>query len=161
MADMALYARADGLLEPRATKSIEFVKQNAGKLLIADISANIRTSLQNRYLNGWIYTKQICDKLNAAGIMNPVGAMWTRNTIHAVMQDSFLLKEEFLHNGRHVKIYESTADMSRARFTNYIKEQITPFVYSLWEIHIEDPKEGYWREILNEINSKLQRDQSK
>lgn len=155
MADMALYARSDGLLEPRANKSIDFVKENAGRMMIADISANIRTSLQNRYLNGWVYTKQICDKLNEAGIMNPVGAMWTRNTIHAVMQDSFLLKEEFIFQGKHTKIYESTADMSRKRFTNYIKEQITPYVYSLWEIHIEDPREGYWLEILNEINSRV------
>lgn len=154
MGDMALYAREDGLLEPRADKSIAFVKENAGRMLIADISANIRTSLQNRYLNGWVYTHQICKKLNDAGITNPVGGIWTRNVIHGVMQESFLLKEEFIFNGKHTKIFESTADMSRARFADYIKNQIEPLVYSFWEIHIDDPKTGYWLEILNEINSK-------
>lgn len=151
MTDMALYARADGMLEPRAQKAIDFVTANAGKMLIADISENIRTSLQNRYLNGWVYTKQICNKLNDAGITNPVGGMWTRNIIHGVMQDCFLLKEEFLMDGRHIKIFESTADMSRKRFTEYINNEIKPFVYSMWEIHIEEPPTGYWREVLNEI----------
>lgn len=151
MTDMALYARADGMLEPRALKAIEFVKANAGRLIPAKILSNIRTDLQNKYLNSWVYKHQICAKLNDAGILNPVGAMWTRDTIHAVMQDQFLVLEEFLLNGKHHKVYESTADMSRKRFTEYINNEIKPFVYSMWEIHIEEPPTGYWREVLNEI----------
>jgi hypothetical protein len=149
MADMALYARDDGLLEPRAQKSVAFVKSNAGKLIIADISANTRTSLQNRFLNGWIYTKQIADKLNNAGL-SLGGSPWARNSVHAAMQSCFLVKETFLMFGIEHTIYESTADMSKARFTEYIK-QVSDFVYGQWEITVEDPKEGYWLEIYNEV----------
>jgi hypothetical protein len=151
VSDVALYARADGLYEPRHPKAIEICKANAGNMVIADIAANTRSALQNRYLNGWIYTKQICAKLNEAGILNPVGAIWTRNVLHAMFQEAFLVKEEFLHKGRHIKIYESTADMSRKRFCEYTKEQIAPLVHSYWEIHIDDPKDGFYQELYREI----------
>lgn len=151
MADMALYARDDGMLEPRAEKSVEFVKSNAGNLIIADIASDTRSSLQNRYLNGWVYTKQIVGKLNEAGItLN--GLPWTRDTIHSAFQDCFLVKQEFLLNGRHIKVYESTATMSKKRFCEYTKEQITPFCWGMWKIHIHEPLNGYWREVLSEIN---------
>lgn len=151
MTDMALYARADGLFEPRAKKSIDFVKSNAGKMVVVDISHNVRTALQNRYLNGWVYTHQICRKLNEAGILNPVGAIWTRDVIHALMQEMFLVKFEFLSAGKHIKVFESTADMSRKRLCNYIDDEIKPFASSMWEIEIEDPRDGYWQELYNEI----------
>lgn len=154
MVDVALYAREDGLLEPRHPKAREICIANAGRMLIADIAHNTRTALQNRYLNGWVYTKQICEKLNAAGIMNPVGAIWTRNVIHGVMQDLFLVKEEFLLSGRHIKVYESTADMSRKRFCQYNDTQVRPFVSSMWQIEIEDPREGFWLEVYEEIMRK-------
>ena len=83
--------------------------------------------------------------------MNPVGAIWTRNVIHGVMQDLFLVKEEFLLNGRHVKVYESTADMSRKRFCQYNDAQVRPFVSSMWQIEIEAPREGFWMEVYQEI----------
>lgn len=151
MADMALYARDDGLLEPRSQKSIDFVKENAGKLIIADIASDTRSSLQNRYLNGWIYAKQIVGHLNESGItLN--GAPWTRDTIHSAFQDCFLVKQEYLLNGRHIKVYESTADMSKKRFNEYTKKQITPFCWDMWQIHIHEPPSGYWREVLAEIN---------
>lgn len=151
MGDVALYARADGLFEPRHPKAQELCRSNAGKLFIADISANTRSSLQNRYLNGWVYTNQICEKLNDAGIMNPVGAIWTRNVIHGVMQDSFLVLEEFLLNGKHIKIYESTSTMSRKRFCQYKDAQIQPLVSSMWQIEIEEPRDGFYLEVYQEI----------
>lgn len=151
MADMALYARADGMLEPRAAKSVEFIKANAGKMIIADIAHDTRSSLQNRYLNGWIYVKQICEKLTQAGIMSPAGGPWTRDSIHAAFQDCFLVKSEYLLKGRHIKVYESTATMSKKRFCEYTKEQIEPFVLDMWEIRIEDPREGYWLEVMREM----------
>lgn len=146
-----LYARHDGLYEPRHPKAIEICKANAGKGVIANINSDFRTSLQNRYLNGWIYTKQICRKLNEAGITNPVGAIWTRNNIHAVMQESFLILEEFLLNGKHIKVYESTADMSRKRLTEYVNDEIKPLCSSMWNIEIDDPREGFYLDLYNEI----------
>lgn len=151
MGDVVLYAREDGLFEPKHPKAIQMVKDNAGKMFIANITAEPRTGLQNRFLNGWVYTKQICAKLNDAGIMNPVGGIWTRDIIHCMMQDMFLVKQEFLHNGRHVKVYESTADMSRKRFCKYIDEQIKPLVSSMWEIEIENPRDGIFMEIYKEM----------
>lgn len=151
MAEVSLYARADGLFEPRHPKAIDLCKLHAGKMFIVNIAADPRTSLQNRFLNGWVYTKQICKKLNDAGITNPVGALWTRDVIHAVMKDIFLVQEEFLFNGTHTKVYESTADMSRARFTEYINEQVRPFVSSMWGIEVEDPREGLFMSIYMEI----------
>lgn len=151
MADMALYARSDGLLEPRAEKSIEFVKSNSGNLIIADIASDTRSSLQNRYLNGWIYTKQIVHKLNDSG--QQLNSMpWTRDTVHSAFQDCFLVKQEYLLNGRHIKVYESTATMSKKRFCEYTKKQITPFCFEMWGIYIEEPLNGYWKEVLAEIN---------
>ena len=150
MSDMALYARSDGLLEPRAEKSVEFVKANAGRMIIADIAADTRSSLQNRYLNGWIYTKQIVAKLNDSGqLLN--GMPWTRDTIHSAFQDCFLVKQEYLLKGRHIKVYESTATMSKKRFCEYTKEQITPFCWDMWQIHIEEPLNGYWLEVMKEM----------
>ena len=152
MVDMALYAREDGLLEPRAQKAVDWVKEQSRKsnFIIADISSNPRTALQNRYLNGWIYAKQAVPKLNEAGYL--VGNYpWTRNSFHAAMQEVFLIVEEFLLWGKHHKIYESTADMSKQRFSEYI-QQVTEFTYGQWGIHIEDPREGYWLEVMKELS---------
>ena len=150
MTEMALYPRADGLLEPRAQKAIDFVKSKAGGMIVVDVAIDTRSSLQNRFLNGWIYTKQVCDKLKEAGIAMPGGAPWTRDSFHAAMQDCFLVKSEFLLNGRHHKVYESTASMSKKRFSEYC-QQITEFVFDMWEIRVEDPREGYWRELMEEM----------
>lgn len=151
MTDMALYCRSDGLLEPRAEKAIEFVKGNSSRMIIADIAADTRSSLQNRYLNGWIYTKQICRKLEEAGITMPNGAPWTRDTFHAAMQNCFLVKQEFLLDGMHHKVYESTADMSRKRFSEYTNEEVKPFVWNMWEITVDEPNDGYWAEVYKEM----------
>lgn len=153
MADMALYPRADGLLEPRSDKSIAWVKEQArvGRMIVVEAAMDQRSALQNRFLNGWIYTKQICTKLESSGITMPGGMPWTRDTFHAAMQDCFLVKSEFLLNGRHHKVYESTALMSKKRFSEYC-EQVSNFVFSAWEIRVEDPREGYWLEVMRELS---------
>ena len=140
MPEIALYARADGLCEPRSNKGLQFMKDNAGCMMLLQVSSEPRTSLQNRFLNGWIYTRQICGKLKEAGISGPSGP-WTRDSIHAAMQDCFLVKEEFLLKGRHHKIYESTASMSRKRFTEYCKE-VSEFALEMWGITVDMPNKG-------------------
>ncbi len=139
MPEIALYARADGMCEPRSKQGLEFMQNHAGEMMILTVNAEPRTSLQNRFLNGFIYTKQICGKLKEAGISGPAGP-WTRDSIHAAMQDCFLVKEEFLLKGRHHKIYESTATMSRKRFTEYCKE-VSEFALEMWGITVEDPRQ--------------------
>lgn len=149
MTDMALYCRADGLFEPRADKAIEFVKKNAARMIVAEIAVDTRSDLQNRFLNGWIY-KQCCRKLNDAG-HSVKGMPWTRDTFHAAMQNCFLVKQEFELNGEQVKVYESTATMSKKRFTEYINDEIRPFMWDAFGIRVEDPDEGYWLEVMREI----------
>ncbi len=119
-------------------------------MLIADISHNTRSALQNRFLNGWIYTKQLAKKLEESG-QTINGIPWTRDTLHAAFQDLFLVKFEYLFMGRHKKVYESTADMSKKRFSEYIDTQVRPFSSSTWGIEIEDPREGYWLELAKEM----------
>ncbi len=152
MTDMALYPRADGLLEPRSPKAIAWVrdKSKIGRMIVVDVAMDTRSALQNRYLNGWVYTKQICKKLEEAGIAMPGGAPWTRDTIHAAMQDCFLVKQEYLLNGRHHKVYESTATMGKKRFSEYC-QQISNFVFEMWGVRVEDPREGYWLELMREM----------
>jgi len=152
MPEIALYGRSDGLLEPRYDKGSDFVKERSGKLMVAKIDANVRTSLQNRYLWGWIYNKQICQKLSDAGVtLNDMP--WTKDLLHAVFKEKFLVEGEIEFNGQILKVYESTASMGRKRFTEYVDEQIKPFVWGLWEISIDPPNEGYWREVFREISS--------
>ncbi len=150
MTEIALYGREDGLLEPRYDKGMDFIKERAGKLLIGQFAADTRSNLQNRFLNGWVYSRQICTKLNDAGIMVS-GIPWTRDILHAVFQDQFLVKFEIKVDAMDVKVYESTADMSKKRFSRYIDDQIRPFVYETWEITVDDPNEGYWLEVMREI----------
>jgi hypothetical protein len=103
-------------------------------------------------LNGWTYTNQICRKLNDAGIASPCG-QWTRDSFHAAMQDCFLVQYEYLFKGRHIKVYESTATMSRKRFTEYCK-QVSEFVFEQWGITVEDPRQddGIFYEMWSQIH---------
>ena len=43
MPEIALYARADGLCEPRSDKGIQFMKDNAGCMMILQVTDNPRT----------------------------------------------------------------------------------------------------------------------
>lgn len=152
MPEIALYARNDGLCEPRSAKGVEYMKKNAGAMMILQVTENPRTLLQNRFLNGWIYTRQICEKLNEAGISSPCGP-WTRDSLHAAMQDCFLVQYEYLFKGRHIKVYESTSTMSRKRFTEYCK-QVSEFVFEQWGITVEDPRQddGIFYEMWSQIH---------
>lgn len=146
---MALYTRADGLLEPRNNRAWEWVKkQAAGALVIANIAADRRSSLQNRFLNGWIY-KNAVGGLNDAG-HSISGQPWTRDRFHAAMQSCFLVIDEFELNGETHHVYESTADMSSKRFCEYV-DQVKGFVYDSWGVTIPDPEDDFYRELMQEI----------
>jgi hypothetical protein len=151
MPEIALYARQDGLFEPRSEKGRKYTSDHAGSMFILHVTDSPRTALQNRFLNGFIYVKQICNKLNEAGIKSPCGP-WTRDILHAAMQECFLIKEEYLMKGKHIKVYESTADMSRKRFTEYCK-QVSEFAHEMWGITVEDPNkdDGIFYEMWSQI----------
>jgi hypothetical protein len=147
---MALYTRTDGLLEPRNTRAWEWVqKQPAGALVLANITADRRNSLQNRYLNGWVY-KWAVQGLSEAG-HSIHGQPWTRDRFHAAMQACFLVVDEFELNGQAHHVYESTGDMSRKRFAEYC-DQVKAFVYDAWGVVIPEPEDDFYRELLREIN---------
>lgn len=149
MPEIALYGREDGLFEPRTDKGLEFVKDRAGKMVLAKISANTRSDLQNRYLWGWVYYNQICRKLKDAGI-TVNGFPWTKDTLHAAFQSCFLIENTFYFADKVNIVFESTSKMSSKRFTEYLKD-IKEFVFDTWEITIDDPRDGMWLEIMREI----------
>jgi hypothetical protein len=149
--DMALYTRADGLLEPRNDRGVDLVrKQKPGTLWIGRFVDNVRSDLQNRYLNGWVY-KQTCEMLNDAGYTIR-GFHFTRNRLHAMCQVQFLVVEEIpLGDGTISYIFESTAQMSRKRFCKYIDGQFKPWILNDYGISIPEPDDDYYRELHREI----------
>lgn len=153
MAEMAIYTRADGLLEPRSDRALEYVrKHKPGTMILFSAVENQRSAKQNRYLNGWIYF-QLAKALNDGGITLK-GMPWTRDTLHAMFQDLFLVKMECWFAGKEFKIYWSTANMSKKRFKKYVDEQIRPFAKDMWDIDIPEPEGGFYAELLRDINSK-------
>ncbi len=138
--EMALYPRTDGLLEPRTTRAMEWIKQQCpGTVIVGRFVDNVRSDLQNRYLNGWIY-KQACRALNEAGY-SIRGMTFTRARLHAMCQQLFLVVEEVpLASGRISYIYESTASMSTKRFCEY-GEEVKNWLHQDFGISVPDPKD--------------------
>jgi hypothetical protein len=118
-------------------------------LLIGNFTGDRRTALQNRFLNGWIYAQAV-NLLNDAG-HSIHGHPFTRNRIHTIMQEEFLVVDEFEFKGQIKKVYESTADMSTKRFCEYVDQQIKPFLLMQWEIDVPHPKSDLFLELYHEI----------
>jgi hypothetical protein len=150
MPQICLYTRADGLLEPRSQRAWNFFqKQQPGTLLIGNFASDRRTTLQNNYLNGWVYKTAVM-QLNDAG-HSIHGHPFTRDRLHAIMQEAFLVADEFEFDGVIKKVYESTAEMSRTRFIEYVDEQLKPFLLAQWEIDVPNPKDDFYVELHREI----------
>lgn len=112
-----------------------------------------RTALQNNYLNGWVY-KQLAILLEEAGTVIPCDdgteIPYTRDILHdLVFAARFRVKTEFVVKGKVKKLYESTADMGKKRFSEYI-EQIHNFAYQYWGVHIPPPH-GIYMEYAKEL----------
>ncbi len=145
-----LIPRSDGLLEPMTERGIEAVKAMDKKPNAADFQTSTRSSLQNQYLNGWVYP-QLVNALNAGGYVQN-GKTFTRDRLHAIFQFKFLVKEEIETKGGLVYLFQSTAKMSKKRFCEYIDEQIRPFMINDFQIDIPDPRMGDWAEAYRLIN---------
>lgn len=150
MAEMMVYTRNDGLLEPRSDRATKWVsEQKPGSGIIINIVENQRSVKQNTLLNGWYY-KQTCMELMSAGITLNC-APWTRDALHAAMQRVYLVRYEYELDGEFVQVYESTSSMSKKRFVKYIDEQILPFIREMWNLTINPPVSGYYRELEREL----------
>lgn len=116
-----------------------------------------RSSLQNRYLNGWVY-KQITYILEDAGISikcdDGTEIPYTRDILHdCVFSDVFRVVDEIEVMGVKKNVYEHTSDMNKARFSEYL-DQVKKFCHSYWGITVPEPNEGYWMSILDDIKSR-------
>lgn len=149
--DIAVYPRTDGLLEPRNNRALDWVKKQDPRLvMVGRFVDNVRTDLQNRYLNGWVY-KQACQMLNDAG-HSIKGFLFTRNRLHAMCQIMFLVEEEVpMPDGSVTYIFESTAKMSRKRFCEYVDEELKPWLLNDYGIAIPDPQDDFYRELHRDI----------
>lgn len=155
--EIALYPRTDGLLEPRNDRALEWVKkQDCGLVILATINADTRTTLQQRYQWGWVY-KNACEMLNDAGhTIN--GFIFTKDRLHAMCQQLFLVIGEIpLGDGRVAYEYESTASMSKKRFSEFINEQVKPWLIQDYEIYLPEPEDGFYRELARDLFGKRAR----
>lgn len=152
--EIALYPRADGLLEPRNSRAIEWVKkQDYGLVILASINADTRTVLQQRYQWGWVY-KKACEMLNEAGYTIK-GFSYTKDRFHAMCQQLFLITEEIpLGNGGVAYTYESTASMTKKRFSEFINEQVKPWLRQDYGIDLPEPEDDFYRELARDLFGK-------
>jgi len=112
-----------------------------------------RTELQNNYLNGWVY-RQLAKLLHDAGIVIPCDdgteIPYTRDILHDwVFSDRFRVKSETIVKGKVKKLYESTAEMGKKRFGEYV-DQIHEFAHQYWKVSIPPPN-GEFKEYAKEL----------
>ena len=148
---IAVRMRADGLIEPNSDKGMDWVKsQKPGSLATFEAPGDLRTDTQNRYMWGWVY-KNAAQLLNDAG-HSIVGNMWTKDLLHAAMRECFLIKDELWCKeiNQYIKIYESTSDLGKKEFSNYM-QNIKEFCHTNYDICIPEPEDGYWLEVYKEL----------
>lgn len=147
---LILAPRSDGLLEPISDEALRFIKSQPPKPCVWELMRDRRTDNQNRYLNGWFYRKA-CELLNEAGY-TVGGFTWTRDRLHTVCQQLFLVVEELpLTDGRISYRYESTAKMSKKRLTDYIDNQVSPWLLNDYEIAVPPPADEYYTALYREL----------
>lgn len=151
MTTIAVYPCSDGRLEPRSDNILKWVRsQNPKTFIEMDIKKNLRSSRQNRYLNGWIY-RVLAKKMLEAGINMSCGMLWTRESLHCFFQNVYLVLGEYEENGLKFKEYESTTKMNKKRFCEFINEEIRPCSREIWNIDIPEPQDGIYSELLKDI----------
>lgn len=121
-----------------------------------------RSELQNAFMWGWVY-REIARQLHEAGIVIPLEDggehPYTVDVLHEIFKEKFLTTGEIRSNrGRTLKLYASTAKLSRKAFSEYI-EQIEQFCNQLWGIHIGPPNRGIWHEYYQALERATDHDQ--
>ena len=147
------FCREDGLLECRSPKQAGWVIANAGKPVAVSLSSDPRSDIQNRYYWGWIIKNQV-NYLTESGI-SLRGIPYTKDLLHAMYRELFLIDSSTVINGKEVKIYKSTTDMSKKRFIEYIDNEIQPWFNSAFG-YIVPPtpaEENYWHSIEKEVRT--------
>lgn len=110
-----------------------------------------RTQKQNRYLWGWVYSN-IAQQLNDSGqvIQCREGREmeWTKDLLHEAFKMYRKLPPLETLKGE-VEMYESTAKMSKKRFSEFL-EDVRKACWGWWEIEIPEPV-GIWCEYHKDI----------
>ncbi|WP_339898253.1 hypothetical protein [uncultured Gilvimarinus sp.] len=137
-------------MEPVSDQAMALIKSQPPVPTVWMAQKDKRTDKQNNYLNGYYYRKA-CELLNDAG-HNIAGFSFTRDRLHAMCQQMFLVVEEVpLPGGKISYLFESTTKMNKARFTEYVDEQVAPWLLNDYEISVPPPVDEYYRMLWNEI----------
>lgn len=112
-------------------------------------SAPRRSEIQNAFMWGWVY-REIARQLEDGGIVIPLDDggehPYTADVLHEIFREKFLVTGEIRNaRGRTLKLYASTAKMSKKEFNQYI-EQVKKFCRQLWHIEVDPPDRGIWHE---------------
>jgi hypothetical protein len=112
-----------------------------------------RSVLANAFLWGWVYD-QIATKLGDAGLVihcdDGTEHPYTAEILHEIFKQKFLAIGSIEAKGRSLTLYKSTTKLTKPEFSEFI-EDVRGFVYQFWEITVQDPREGYWETILQEL----------
>src|SRR5690554_6116232 len=147
---LVLVPRSDGLMEPVSDRAAAFIKSQPAVPSVWMHQKDKRTDKQNNYLNGYYY-RTACELLNDAG-HSIAGFAFTRNRLHVMCQQMFLVQEEIpLPDGASGYLYESTTRMSKKRFTEYVDEQVAPWLLNDYGISVPPPVDEYYRMLWREI----------
>ena len=142
---LILCKRSDGLLEPADNDTIEVLRSvGSSCVFTTEGLKNLdRSALQNAYLWGWAYRNLAADLHNSGRVItcdDGTEIPFTKDILHDwVFADRFRVSGVAMFRGKEKKLYESTAKMSKARFTEYV-EQIKQFSIQYWGVHIPETK---------------------
>ena len=114
-----------------------------------------RSDLQNRYLHGWIFRKQLATKLFNAGITAEEGAEFTVPRLkilfkHPFFADQIVEPVYFKVNGVEYREEFHPSDLPRDKFAKYC-DLICWAAAERWGIEVEPPMSGHWRQIYEEL----------
>ncbi|MEX2964593.1 recombination protein NinB [Microbulbifer sp. TYP-18] len=113
-----------------------------------------RTSLQNKFLWGWVY-KEISRQLDEAGIVIPCDDgtehPYTKELLHEIFKQKFLAIGSIEAKGKSITVYRSTTKLTKKEFSEYL-EDVRRFVFDFWRITVLDPHQGQYKTIWGELS---------
>jgi len=114
-----------------------------------------RSDLQNRYLHGWIFRKQLMKKLYDGGYRTDDGAEYDMMMLKAMFKhpyfaDQIIEPVFFTVNGTEFREEFHPSELPRDKFAKYC-ELICWASAEKWKIEIEPPMSGHWRQIYEEL----------
>lgn len=120
-----------------------------------------RSDLQNNYLHGWIFRRQIMAKLNESGRMiileDGTEKEWNVDDLKAFFKMPFIIdqvhdRKFFFAAGQEIQEEIHPSKWSTEKFSKYC-DLVCQYAYDVFEIDVEPPISGYWLSIMREMES--------